>query len=143
MKTILTAFALSAIAAAPFASATAEDAHRLVLTVENIKQDDGTLMIALFKGKEAHASNQAFVGRQVAVEGGNSTIAFDDLPSGDYSIKLFHDVDGDGKMKRGLMGIPSEPWGFSNNAQPRFGPPSWADSRLEISGDLETTIRLR
>ena len=41
------------------------------------------------------------------------------------------------------MGIPSEPFAFSNNARGSFGPASWEDSAFEVSGDTAThSVRL-
>ncbi len=55
-------------------------------------------------------------------------------------VSVFQDLDSDGELGRGAMGIPNEPWGFSGNPSP-FGQPSWSacaivptagDNRLEI-----------
>ena len=35
---------------------------------------------------------------------------------GRYGIKMFHDVDGDGEMGTNIVGFPTEPFGFSNDA---------------------------
>ena len=59
-------------------------------------------------------------------------------------MRAFHDVDGDGTLDVNLFGQPLEPVGFSNNAQPRRGPPSWSAVRfqLPIGGEAQT-ISLR
>ena len=51
---------------------------------------------------------------------------------GRYGIRLFHDVDGNGELNANIMGIPTEPFGFSNNAPPRFGPPSFEAAAFDI-----------
>ncbi len=38
------------------------------------------------------------------------------LPVGSYAVSLFHDRNQDGVLNRGELGIPSEGFGFSNNA---------------------------
>ena len=51
---------------------------------------------------------------------------------GRYGIKLFHDVDGDGVMATNIMGFPTEPFGFSNNAPVRMGPPDFAAAAFAV-----------
>ena len=65
--------------------------------------------------------------------GSTVTVEFATLPAGDYAIRFYHDVDGDGELDTNLMGIPSEPFGFSNNARGNFGPASWADSVFTVT----------
>ncbi|MCH9845855.1 MAG: DUF2141 domain-containing protein [Alphaproteobacteria bacterium] len=42
----------------------------------------------------------------------SKTFTLRDAPAGEWSIVMFHDQDGDGKMKRGLL-FPKEGYGFS------------------------------
>ncbi|MCH9844875.1 MAG: DUF2141 domain-containing protein [Alphaproteobacteria bacterium] len=42
----------------------------------------------------------------------SKTFTLRDAPAGDWTIVMFHDQDGDGKMKRGLI-FPKEGYGFS------------------------------
>ncbi len=42
----------------------------------------------------------------------SKTFTFRDAPAGVWTIIMFHDQDGDGKMKRGLL-FPKEGYGFS------------------------------
>ena len=47
-----------------------------------------------------------------------------DLPPR-FAVSAFLDSDGDGELSRNLVGIPSEPYGFSNSARSITGPPSF------------------
>ena len=60
-----------------------------------------------------------------------------------YAIRMYHDVNDNGELDTNLMGIPSEPFAFSNNAQGRFGPAAWDDAVFEIGADaVRHTVRL-
>ena len=64
--------------------------------------------------------------------------------AGRYAIRLFHDRDDDGELDTDLLGIPSEPYGFSNNAPARFGPPDFEAAAFEIpAGGTSHTIALQ
>ena len=64
------------------------------------------------------------------------------LPAGSYGARIMHDINDNGELDANFVGIPSEPWGFSNNATGSFGPPKWQDVQFELSGDAEQNIRL-
>jgi len=46
---------------------------------------------------------------------------------------VFHDENGNGKNDRNFLGIPKEPYGFSNNARRKFGPPTWTEAKFAVS----------
>jgi len=55
------------------------------------------------------------------------------LPEGEYALKAFQDLDGDGELTKGAFGVPQEPYAFSNGARGKLGPPSWAAARFELT----------
>lgn len=71
----------------------------------------------------------------------SATLRIDDLPYGTYAIAVFQDLNGNGKLDTGLMGMPKEPYCFSNNFRPRFSGPKWADCRFTYSAE-KNTLRL-
>ena len=69
------------------------------------------------------------------------TLSFDNLAEGHYAIKLFHDQNDDGELDTDLFGIPSEPYGFSNNASDPFSAPEWTEAKFRVS-DPNTEHRI-
>jgi uncharacterized protein (DUF2141 family) len=57
------------------------------------------------------------------------------LPKGKYAISIFHDTNEDGELSTNFIGIPKEPYGFSNNPKAKFGPPSFEQSLFEFVED--------
>jgi len=45
------------------------------------------------------------------------------LPYGEYAVMLYHDENGNDKLDKNIVGVPKEPYGFSNNARARLGLP--------------------
>jgi uncharacterized protein (DUF2141 family) len=64
------------------------------------------------------------------------------LPPGIYGARVLHDLNGNGEMDSNFVGMPKEPWAFSNNATGRLGPAKWQDAKFEISGNTAVEIRL-
>lgn len=57
---------------------------------------------------------------------------FKDIPYGDYPIKLYHDENGNKKLDKNFVGIPREPYGFSNNARGTLSAPEFAKARFAL-----------
>ena len=57
---------------------------------------------------------------------------------GAYSIAVFHDTNGNGKLDRSFIGLPNEPYGFSNDVG-RRGPPNFEAARIVVR-EPSTTI---
>lgn len=99
----------------------------------------GTLMVALYKGEEAYTSGKPVAGQQVAVSADTASATFEVEP-GQYGLKIFHDVNGNGQMDKNPFGMPVEPFAFSNNAKGRMGPAAWADAAFEVKGNTTQDI---
>ena len=72
---------------------------------------------------------------------GSHTLSIDELPAGRYAVAVYVDKNANGKLDRGMFGIPSEPYGFSNGGG-SFGPPSYDDAAFDFS-DSGATIQIK
>ena len=111
----------------------------MVVKVENIKEVKGSLRIAIYNHEDHFLSKEvASDGR--AIQNESITFSFEGLENGMYAVSIFHDENNNGKLDSNLMGIPSEPYAFSNNAKGLFGPPSFEDCKFEISGSEKQIV---
>jgi uncharacterized protein (DUF2141 family) len=118
------------------APAAAEGPAKLTLTVTGIKDVKGALMIAVFD-QAGYDADKPVAQAAAPVTAASVTTTFD-LPAGEYGIKMFHDVDGDGKMGTNPFGLPLEPYGFSNNAPAQFGPATWDAAAFKVAAPATT-----
>ena len=65
------------------------------------------------------------------------------LPFGEYAITLFVDFNGNKKIDKNLLGIPKEPYGFSNNVIGNMSAPTFDQAKFVISGPTSQNIKLR
>jgi uncharacterized protein (DUF2141 family) len=67
------------------------------------------------------------------------------LPStGTFAFAVYHDRNGNRRFDRTGIGLPGEPYGFSNNPSTLFGLPSFSAVRLNVPrSGIATTIRLK
>ena len=122
------------------ASASAET---IALEIAGVRSDSGLVRIALYDRAENFPSGERVAGLDVAAHSGNVEAIFDQLPPGRYAIAFFHDEDGDGEFDTSFIGLPTEGYGFSNDAPVRFGPPSFDDAAIEVSGEARTSAVVR
>ncbi len=72
-----------------------------------------------------------------------SGIVFTNLPPGRYAIILFQDENGNGKLDKNFWGVPTEPYGFSNDARAFVSPPTFAAASFALgAGNLTVVIDL-
>ena len=114
----------------------------LTIVIEDIRDASGTVQVQVLAGQaqfEGGGVAAQFI--EVAVEG-SLTLAADGLAPGEYAIRVMHDLNGNDELDANFVGLPTEPYGFSNNAKGRFGPAQWKDARFELDGDVAQVIRL-
>lgn len=112
----------------------------LTISLIAIAQPRGALMVALFNTQAGYENGPPLRGLQVPVNAATATVSVAGLAPGDYAIKLYHDVNGDGQMNTNPFGLPTEPYAFSNNAKGRFGPAVWADAKFTVKAGANTHI---
>lgn len=102
----------------------------------------GDVMVAVFDSQAAYDAGRPMRAVRIDVAGG-ARAATVDLPAGDYAIKAFHDVDGDGLMNKNPFGMPTEPYAFSNNAKGNMGPAPWGEARFAVAGATTHALTFR
>lgn len=118
-------------AAALCLCATPALAADLQVQVSGVADSRGQVFVALY-GKDDPWMRKARAARGVDAAQGVTTITFSDLPEGEYAVSAFHDEDGDRRLSRNAVGLPTEPWGFSNDAMGAFGPPTFEQAKVAL-----------
>jgi uncharacterized protein (DUF2141 family) len=78
-----------------------------------------------------------------AVEG-QTIIIIHGVPPGTYAVQTFQDVNANGKMDTSWVGLPLEPFGFSQDAVPFLSKPSFDEVKFNlVAGDNYLTIHLQ
>ena len=114
---------------------------KLEVTIKNIKELKGTIRVTLFNN-ENDFLKQSFERKVVKASANETSVVFDKLMPGEYAVSVIHDLNENNELDKGFMGIPQEPYGFSNDARGKFGPPSYAESKLVVKGDVKTIIKI-
>ena len=113
----------------------------LSLTFKVHQFQRGALMIAIFDSEAAYMGDgQAVRLLKLDVTSDTVPVVLPDLAPGRYGVKLFHDLNGTGKLVTNMFGIPTEPVAFSNNAKINMRAPNWAEASFDLppSGAAQT-----
>ena len=116
----------------------------LTIEVSGVARDRGRIYVAVYDRAETFPiSGRQLTGQILAPQDRHLTVHFKDLPPGQYAAVAFQDTNGNGKLDKNLLGIPKEPYGFSNGARGSVGPPKFSAAAVTISPDGATRIELK
>ena len=116
----------------------------LTIEVVGITPDRGKVYVAVYDRPDTFPiSGRQRVGQILAPEDGHLTVHIKDLPPGHYAVVAFQDFNGNGKLDKNFLGIPKEPYGFSNGARGIAGPPKFSEAAITLDPDGTTSIELK
>ena len=128
----------------------------LKVTIEGVRSGSGTVMIGLYDGAEGfkiaikHSTEAGLlndksrlVGAAIRATTGAQSIIFTQLRPGRYAVIVFHDENDNGLLDENPWGVPTEGYGFSNDAQGLLAAPSFDSAGVMLDGaDRDISISL-
>jgi uncharacterized protein (DUF2141 family) len=111
------------------------------VTVTGIEDARGTLRVGLYSDDW---ESGPITGVNAPASSARVTVTLQAPRPGRYAVRLYQDKNDDNRLATGAFGMPTEPYGTSNNAPSRFGPPSFADAAFDVTAaGAAQTIALR
>lgn len=114
------------VALGAFALAGSTPVATLEVTVDNVRSAEGQVRVAVYT--KDNWLGQEPLARVWTPAKGETVIAKFELPPGEYAVAVLHDLNDNGRMDYRLVRFPKEPYGFSNDAKPKLGPPKFEDA---------------
>jgi uncharacterized protein (DUF2141 family) len=146
MRYLMFAAALAATALSPASGVShAQTAGAIEITVENVRHHDGVIRAEL-RTEQTWRKGRRAAGIDVPVPAsGPVVLSFTGVPAGRYGVRLFQDRNKDGEMQTNFIGLPTEPWGISNNAPVRMSLPDFSAAAFTVQEGQTSrqSIRLR
>lgn len=130
--------------AAAFAVAPPARAGDLYIEVAGVAEETG-IVTAVVYDKAGYLQPAFALARLTAKpRNGAIRIGVGDLPGGEYAVVAFHDRNYNDKLDRDGQGIPTEAYGFSNNARPEgLKPPGFAAAAISVEANGPTEARVQ
>jgi len=114
------------------------------IEVFGIENQKGSIFIGLFNSKENFPKKDAvYKGMILEINSKVIKYQFADIPNGAYAVSIFQDKNNNGKLDKNFIGIPSEKYGFSNNARGSFSSPSFDEAKFEFVDNISINVEIK
>jgi len=117
-------------------------AQNLTLEVQGIEKVTGKLYVAIYNSPESFMK-KPLAGFAVEVKDKVISVPCKGLPAGTYAFSMYQDENENGKLDTGTFGIPTEKFGFSNDAEGVMGPPSYEKCSFTFAKDTTLVVHLK
>jgi uncharacterized protein (DUF2141 family) len=127
-------------------------AGELRVTITNVRSDSGELLIGLYETAEGFlaaianaetngimADRNRLIGVAMRARVGAQQAVFARLPPGRYAVIVVHDANDNGRLDANVLGVPTEGYGFSNDARGFLSAPSFDAAAITV-GDADASI---
>lgn len=110
---------------------------QLTISYENLSTSNGKIMVLIQDEVEKDVSKMV-----LPIYNNKAQITLF-LKPGKYGVTAYHDINGNENLDTNMLGIPTEPYGFSNDARGTLGKPDYQDVLFEFLEDQTITFELK
>lgn len=117
----------------------AEKNGQLKIVFDGIESTQGHLRITVNR-TESEWKDDALAYQRIILESTQEPLEtlLPQIPYGEYSVRVFQDLNDNQKLDTNFIGIPTEPIGISNNVKGRMGPPPFQKTLFSVNQPAQT-----
>ncbi|MFN7118409.1 MAG: DUF2141 domain-containing protein [Saprospiraceae bacterium] len=109
---------------------------KLLIEVSNIKTAKGTIWAGVYHNpKDLFNQEQAIVKAKKVSKTGKTYLSINELRYGAYVVALFHDINGNNKLDQNALGVPTEPYAFSQLPKSKWRLPKFDEVKFYFRRD--------
>ena len=129
---LLGSLTLSATGAAPHAAPATE---KVTVVITALASTQSVVKINFYNAPEKFLKTGQMAIRLVVKPEGKNTITVPvELTAGEWAVAISQDTNNNDKLDKNFLGIPTEPYAFSNNVRPRFAAPVFEECKFTVDG---------
>jgi uncharacterized protein (DUF2141 family) len=129
--------------AVPSVADTTQARAPLTLIVTNLASRTGPVIVGVYKSKNKFPDPNDQLKLYKFVPDSDILVAtINDLSFDTYALAIYQDVNSNGKIDKNIIGIPTEPYAFSNNYRPTVKAPAFKNCCFEYSATKDT-VRMK
>ncbi len=117
------------------------------IQIDNIRSIKGSIRIAVYNTAAGFLQDEHIIFRKsvAATEVNGNTLEMDlkELPEGVYAVAVYHDLNNNGQIDKNMMGIPTEPYAFSNGAGGKWKAPVFSEAAIKLSDKTRLQLKLK
>lgn len=119
------------------------DLKEVVISVSGAEPVQSVVFIAVYQDKDAFLEREMMLHELKVSDRGEAGSISLSLKAGMYAVAIFQDVNGNGVLDKNMLGIPSEPYGFTNYEGVQLVPPTWNKTSFYLDSNREILIDLK
>ena len=128
---VLSSLTLGAAPAPPPAPAT----QLVTIVVSELASTQAVVKLNFYNAPEKFLKDgQMAIRMFVKPEGKKELTIQVELTPGEWAVALSQDLNSNDKLDKNFLGIPTEPFAFSNNVKPRFAAPNFQECKFMVAG---------
>ena len=104
----------------------------VTIKLQSVKPSPHKIYISLQKQEEFMQEKGSYGDIIVLTAGGQKDVVIPNVTPGDYSVSIWHDIDGDNKFTMDASGMPADGWGMYQGEKLR-AMPTWDSVKFTVS----------
>ncbi|RZK18880.1 MAG: DUF2141 domain-containing protein [Hymenobacter sp.] len=129
---LLGSLALSASAPAP---RVAPATQLVTIVVSSLASTSSAIKLNFYNAPDKFLKDGQMAIRMVVRPDGKNTLSIPvELTTGEWAVALSQDLNNNDKLDKNFLGIPTEPFAFSNNVKPRLSAPKFQECKFSVTG---------
>jgi uncharacterized protein (DUF2141 family) len=110
----------------------ATEPANLEVAVKDERRSNCQVYVAVYRDPRTWLSENPYRFEKGEMKAGAGTVQIMNLPPGKFAILAYCDKNGNGKLDENLLGVPKEPYGFSNGKPGQYEL-RFAEAAFEVS----------
>ena len=107
---------------------------QLKVHVLGVAANGGDIHVAVYREATFLQDESALSSLVLSPQGKNEvTGQLEPLPFGTYAVAVYQDMNGNGQLDKNAVGIPTEPYAFSNNPAVKWRAPTFKETALQLN----------
>ncbi|SHL58678.1 DUF2141 domain-containing protein [Hymenobacter psychrotolerans] len=125
----------SLLATAPAVAENPTGTSSVTVVVSALASPQSVVKLYFYNLRDKFLKPQGYAFKKVVQPGGQRQITLPvDLPHGEWAVAITQDMNNNDKLDKNFVGIPTEPFAFSNNVRPTLAPPDFNECKFVVAG---------
>ena len=115
----------------------------LTVNVTGLENNVGVLQFGLYNNADKFPNvGETYKMIRVKTNGPSRKYTFKSLPEGSYAVAIYQDENNNDNCDKNFIGVPTEPYAFSNDMRPKLSAPSFEDCMITLDRNKTVSIKL-
>lgn len=117
------------------AAKSSSETQPVTVVVSSLVSTTSTVKLFFYNTREGFLKSGKWAfSKAVKPEGKSQFTLPVELPPGEWAVAITQDLNNNNKIDKNFLGIPTEPYAFSNNIRPTIAAPKFDECKFMVSG---------